>query len=155
MSKGNNVEGFRSDFPGFGPDDAPGKDPHEATFAPVNFGSSAKDFIEPGANVEGLLMRSVLAKCEPPDPRLVVRCLTRYEKFHDKRHKDMLKALLASTVSIEGRGRMEFLMARTGILATNVLGKFLGADGKSIGKNKKGEDYLVAPKRPQEEEEEV
>lgn len=146
---------IRPDLPGMGfPGEGPEFDPHEPAFAPINFGSTAKDLIEAGDSAEGLLMRVVLKKDDPPDYRLVVRCLARYNRYNDKKHLDMLRALLAASVSIEGRGQLAYLMAKTGILATNVLERFIGGYLSNGNKNEKGKDYLVAPKRPKQEEEE-
>jgi hypothetical protein len=107
------------------PEEQDGGGFQEDAFKPLDFGSLAKDFIEPGKTPAFQLFRSILKHTDPPDPRVVVRCLRRYRKFNDKGHEEMMMDLLSSTVSIDGVGRTEMLQARTGMLAINYLEEVL------------------------------
>jgi hypothetical protein len=125
----------------------------EKDFENINFPSVSKDFVEPGDNIESLLMRTVVKKTAPPDPQLVVRFLARCKKYQDTRHEQMLKNLLSISVSIDGRSRLELLMAKTNILATNVLGMFLGSMGKREKKDQPPQVYINNKRRDEETDE--
>lgn len=113
-------------------------------FGDMEHDSFGKYLAEPGKEITDLLMRTAFKDTGLPDLRVVVRCLARYEKFGDDRHKKMLKNLCAGAVSILGRSRFELLMAKTNIIATNVLEKFLATDLRSgRGGKKNGQHSLL------------
>lgn len=127
------------------------------TFEGLDFGNYSKDLIEPGEDVSKLLMRTVLANTTPPELKTIVRCQSRYEKFHQDRHKAMLINLMAGSVSIMGRSRLELLMAKTNIVAANVLEKLISgySIGPSSGKKSHGpkkKEYVPAEQDEGEDE---
>jgi hypothetical protein len=114
-------------------------------FQQADSSNYTKDFVDPGTETRPLMMRTVFAKSKLPDYQLVVKCFARYDKFGDKRHLDMLKNLLACAVSVNGRSRHELLMAKTNIIATNILEEHL--EGFSRGKNKEKDTRVYVNNR--------
>lgn len=67
-----------------------------------------------------------------------VRLYYRHAKFNDKQHQELLRMLLAATVGMNGRGRVDGLFATTGMLAPDMYRTVAG-----LPKNRKGEEEKI------------
>lgn len=109
---------------GFGNDggSAPGDyDPWQGMFSTMHFDSLIKHFIEPGDDLCKLAMRSVFGLREPPDLLEVAACYARYERFHQTRHLERLRFIMAGAPSIGGASRAELLQGGSKILAETAI----------------------------------
>lgn len=68
----------------------------------------------------------------------VVRLYYRHVKFNDNSHQQLLRILLAGTIGMNGRGRVDGLFATTGMLAPDMYRTVAG-----LPKTRKGEEERI------------
>lgn len=90
----------------------------EDHFKPFGGSNLLKYFFEPGSDIEKLLMRTKIK--DERQLNAIILAMDRYTEFNQHRHMKMLMRKLAGAVSIDGLGRIEGLMAGTGVVSPSL-----------------------------------
>lgn len=131
-------------------------DPWQGMFEGMPYDSGIKHLIEPGDDLDKLAMRTVFGLREPPDMLEVAACKSRYDRFHQTRHLDMLKFVMAGATSIGGASRSELMQFGTKILAETALNRILAIRSGTLPEllkhdGKKPKQNMHYPEDEQEE----
>ena len=120
---------------------------------PQGYNSPAKDFLEPGKNFSEMLFRSVI-----PDEKTgnaILRLHSRFVKFDDKIHDQMLKDKLAELAARYGRARTEALFGTINMISPDMFNQIAWWLPKSEKKSFNVASNQQKVKREETEEEDI
>jgi hypothetical protein len=109
----------------------------ERTFSQADMPSVIKEFVHPGKDLRGLLMRTVFRDENERNAALIY--LRKCEEFGLVEFVEMMRDWLAASVSVQGRSRKEVLMATSGVVVPDMYGD-LRREKYRKNKNGDGDD---------------